>query len=325
MTITVLIPTYHRPQDLGRCLDALKRQTRPADEVLLVVRDSDIETWTLLKEYNADALPLNTITVKVPGVVAAMNAGIDVARGELVAFTDDDAVPHADWLARIETHFLSDERVGGVGGRDWLYFGTQKQDGACEVVGQVQWFGRVIGNHHLGIGKAREVDVLKGVNMSYRRSAIAGLHFDQRLRGAGAQVHFEIAFCLALRRAGWKLIYDPMVAVDHYPGQRFDEDRRDKLNSIVLSNSVHNETLALLEHLPPAQCAVFLAWAILVGTRDALGLLQWLRFLPSEGALAGHKWLASLQGRWEGWRAWQQRDRSLDSVSTKYFHSGDAE
>jgi glycosyltransferase involved in cell wall biosynthesis len=314
MTITVLIPTYYRPQDLARCLEALKRQTRPADQVLVVVRDSDIETWALLKEFSSAPLPLQTVTVRVPGVIAAMNAGLDVAQGDIIAFTDDDAAPHTDWLARIETHFLSDERIGGVGGRDWVYFGTDLEDGTCEVVGQVQWFGRVIGNHHLGVGKAREVDVLKGVNMSYRRSAIAGLRFDQRMRGTGAQVHFEMAFCLALKRAGWKLLYDPTVAVDHYPGQRFDEDQRNRLNSIVLINSVHNQTLVLLEHLPPIGRAAFLVWAVLIGTQDALGFVQWLRFLPSEGILAGEKWLASLRGRWQGLWAWQAY---LGQASTK--------
>lgn len=309
MTITVLIPTYHRPQDLTRCLEALKRQTRPADEVLVVVRDSDIDTWTLLKDFNFDFLPLRTVTVSVPGVVAAMNAGVDVAKGDIITFTDDDAAPHADWLARIETHFLSDERVGGVGGRDWVYFDTRLEDGKCELVGRVQWFGRVISNHHLGVGKAREVDVLKGVNMSYRQTAIAGLRFDRRMRGTGAQVHFEMSFCLALKRAGWKLIYDPMIAVDHYPAKRFDEDQRNRLNDTALVNSVHNETLVLLEHLPPIRRAVFIVWAILVGTQEALGLVQWWRFLPSEGALAGQKWLASLRGRWQGWQAWQQCDR----------------
>jgi hypothetical protein len=45
----------------------------------------------------------------------------------------------------------------------------------------------LIGNHHLGVGEPREVDVLKGVNMSYRRTAIADIHFDERMRGTGAQ------------------------------------------------------------------------------------------------------------------------------------------
>lgn len=305
LTISVVIPSYRRPKDLARCLDALKKQKRPADEILVVVRDTDTETWTFVQTLNPEFLPLRTATVSVSGVVAAMNAGMDAACGDIIAFTDDDAAPHIDWLERIEAHFLSDTNIGGVGGRDWVYHGTQLEEGEREVVGQVQWFGRVIGEHHLGVGEAREVDVLKGVNMSFRRSAIGQMHFDPRMRGTGAQVHFELAFSLSVKRAGWKLIYDPRVAVDHYPAQRFDEDQRNTFNDIALINAIHNETLVLLEHFPPAQRTAFLIWATLVGTRDSLGFLQWLRFLPKEGALAGQKLLASLRGRWQAWETWQ--------------------
>jgi len=305
MKITVLIPTYLRPQDLARCLKALQKQTRLADEVLVVVRDIDVETWAFFKVFNPAPLPLRIVMVNIPGQVAALNAGLDSAQGDTIAITDDDAVPRTDWLARIETHFLSDNRVGGVGGRDWMYYGTELADGARELVGRVQWFGRVVGNHHFGIGEPREVDVLKGVNMSYRRTAITGLRFDQRLKGTGAQVHNELAFSFAVKQAGWKLIYDPMIVVDHYLAQRFDEDQRDKFNPTALSNQVHNETLALLEYLPPLRRSVFLTWATLVGTRDSLGFVQWLRFFPTEGSLAGQKWLASMRGRWQGWRTWK--------------------
>ena len=306
LTISVVIPSYCRPKDLARCLDGLKKQKRPADEVLVVVRDTDTETWTFVQTLNPEFLPLRTATVNVSGVVAAMNVGMDVAGGDIIAFTDDDAAPHTDWLERMEAHFLSDSNIGGVGGRDWVYHGTQLEEGEREVVGQVQWFGRVIGGHHLGVGEAREVDVLKGVNMSFRRSAIGQMHFDPRMRGTGAQVHFELAFSLALKRAGWKLIYDPKVAVNHYPAQRFDEDQRNRFNDIALINAVHNETLVLLENLPSTRRTAFVFWATFMGTRDAPGFLQWLRFLPKEGTLAGQKLLASLRGRWQAWETWQQ-------------------
>jgi glycosyltransferase involved in cell wall biosynthesis len=306
MKITVIIPTYRRTRDLARCLEALRQQTRPADEVMVVVRDTDAETWAFLESISLEFLPLCSVEVKLPGVVAAMNIGIDAASGDFIAFTDDDAAPHPDWLERIKTHFLSDERIGGVGGRDWVYRGTQIEDGASEVVGKLQWFGRVIGNHHIGIGKPREVDILKGVNMCFRKTAIARLHFDERMRGTGAQVHFELEFCLVLRRAGWKLIYDPMTAVDHYRGERFDEDRRDMFNGLAVTNAVHNETLALLENMLPVQQYIFLLWAILIGHRDARGIFQWLRFLPSEGRLAEDKLIACLRGRWQGWQTWKQ-------------------
>jgi len=306
MNITVIVPTYRRPKDLSRCLEALKKQTRPADELLVVVRDTDAETWIFLETFTSETLPLRTVTVSAPGAIAAMNAGLDAASGEIVSFTDDDAAPHTDWLARIEPHFLSDSRVGGVGGRDWVYHGTDLVEGAKEVVGQVQWFGRAIGNHHLGVGEAREVDVLKGVNMSFRWTAIKNKHFDQRMQGTSAQIHHEIEFCLALKKAGWKLIYDPKVAVDHHTGQRFDEDQRNKFNPIAMKNIVCNETLALLEHLPSTRRVVFLTWAILVGTRGAPGFVRWLQFLPSQGNLATQKLQASLQGRKQGWQTWQE-------------------
>lgn len=312
MIITVIVPTYRRPQDLKRCLSALQQQIRQTDQVVVVVRDTDAETWAFLNTFNG--LPLQTATVVVPGVIAAMNAGLDAAIGDIIAFTDDDAAPHPDWLQRIEAHFSSDRRVGAVGGRDWVYRGSQVLDGASLVVGRLQWFGRAIGNHHLGVGEPREVDVLKGVNVSYRRAAITGMRFDERMRGTGAQVHFELAFCLALKRAGWKLIYDPLVAVNHYPAERFDEDQRNNFNDTAFINAVHNETLAVLEHLSPVQKAVFAVWAILVGTREALGFVQLLRLLPSEGTLAGKKWLASIRGRWQGFLTWS--DRSTFSSQT---------
>lgn len=268
----------------------------------MVVRDTDVETWQFLAQYKADNLPLHTVKVTQSGVVAALNAGLAVVEGDIVSITDDDAAPHPDWLERIATYFTCDSRLGGLGGRDWIHHGSKLENESRLVVGQLQWFGRVIGNHHLGVGEPREVDVLKGVNMSFRKEAIGQLRFDERMRGTGAQVHFEMAFTLALKRAGWKIIYDPNVAVDHYPAQRFDEDQRNNFNEIAFINLVHNETLVLLEHLPFIRRIVFLFWAVFVGTCDSLGFVQWLRFLPSQGQLAGKKLLASWRGRWQGYK-----------------------
>ncbi|WP_051039175.1 glycosyltransferase family 2 protein [Nostoc sp. PCC 7524] len=305
MQNTVLIPTYRRPLDLSRCLLALQAQTKAVDQVIVVVRDTDTETWQFLAHFDPQHLPLQTVTVTQPGVVAALNAGMAAVTGDIVSITDDDAAPHPDWLARINTHFLADSAVAGVGGRDWVHQGNQILDDSRPIVGQLQWFGRVIGNHHLGVGEPREVDVLKGVNMSFRTQAIAQLRFDERMRGTGAQVHFEMAFTLTLKRAGWKMIYDPQIAVDHYPAQRFDEDQRHNFNPTAQINLVHNETLILLEHLPPLRRAIFLLWAILIGTRDCYGLIQWLRFFPSQNQLATRKLLASLQGRWQAYKNFQ--------------------
>jgi len=305
MKITVVVPTYLRTHDLSRCLAALKQQIRPVDELWVIVRDTDRETWQFLENYNCEPLPLHIAPVTASGVIAAMNIGLESATGDIVAFTDDDAAPHSDWLQKMEAYYLQDQKIGGVGGRDWVYHGTKLEEGARADVGRLQWFGRLIGNHHIGIGKGREVDVLKGVNMSFRREAIADLRFDQRMRGTGAQVHFEVVFSLTLRQQGWKLIYDPQIAVDHFPAQRFDEDQRNSFNPQASINAVHNETVALLGYLSPLQKLVFAIWAIAIGTSEAFGLLQALRFLPKDGNVARQKLWACWLGRWQGWQTYR--------------------
>ena len=315
MLLTVLVPTYRRPKDLARCLKALEKQMRLPDEVLITVRDTDIETRTFLDTPNLTSLHLRIVTVTATGVVAAMNAGLDVAQGDIIAITDDDAAPHPDWLSRIEAYFRADEHLGGVGGRDWLYLGTQlceadTHPGASQKIGRLMWFGKVIGNHHIGRGEPREVDVLKGVNSSYRRIALEKVRFDDRLLGTGAQVYWELALCLKLKRLGWKLIYDPAIAVDHYLAPRFDEDLRFKFNSVAFFNEVHNETLIIIEHFPLQQKIIFVLWAIFVGTRRGFGLAQLLRFLPTEGKLALEKWSISLRARLQGYKTWQRSNYS---------------
>jgi glycosyltransferase involved in cell wall biosynthesis len=305
MIISVIVPTYRRPKDLVRCLGSIRNQTRPADEVILIIRDSDMETRKILEEFDTFNLPLLLVDVNIPGVVAAMNAGLDVAQGDIISFTDDDAAPHINWIERIESHFLANSTVGGVGGRDYIYANNELWNGEEEIVGQLLWFGKMIGNHHLGVGKPREVDILKGVNMSFRRQAILDNHFDLRMLGSGAQVHFEVEFCLRLKKAGWKLIYDPEIAVDHYFSQRFDEDQRHQFNELAFFNEVHNETLALLDYLPPMRRLTFFFWSIVIGHRRAVGFVQLLRFLPIEGTLAFQKWLISIRGRWDGWSTWK--------------------
>ncbi|MBD2138032.1 glycosyltransferase [Anabaena sp. FACHB-1237] len=305
MRNTVLIPTYRRPQDLSRCLQALQQQIKPVDQVIIVIRNTDTETQQFITHLHHN-LPLETVTVSQPGVVAALNAGLIRVNGDILSITDDDAAPHPDWLVKINTHFQSDPQIGGVGGRDWIYHGEKLENDSRPIVGKLQWFGRVIGNHHLGIGSPREVDFLKGVNMSFRTQSIGELRFDERMRGTGAQVHFEMSFTLSLKRDGWKMIYDPSIAVDHYPAQRFDEDQRRNFNEIALINLVHNETIILLEHLSPVRRFVFLLWSILVGTRESFGIIQCLRLLPQQGIIVIKKLQASLYGRWLGWQTWQK-------------------
>ena len=289
MRISVIVPSYKRPADLRRCLEALSKQTMPPLEVLAVARVDDAETRAVIAAAPAGA-HVREVLVDEPGVIAAMQAGLDAVdpRADVVALTDDDAAPRPDWIARLAAHFVADENVVGVGGRDWQWYDGKVNDDSREQVGIVQWFGRVIGNHHLGVGPPREVDILKGANCAFRRPQLQTIGFDHRLRGDGAQVHWEMALCLPMRRRGWKLLYDPAVAVDHYPAPRADADvnNRGGFHAQSFQDAVFNETLVMLEHLQGFQTLSFGLWCGLVGTATAPGLGQLPRTLRRSSTLA---------------------------------------
>ncbi len=298
MKLTVLIPTWRRPQELAGCIDGLGRQSRKPDEVLVVARGEDTQTWSLLESRRSDALALCPVRVDSPGQVRSLNVGLARAEGEVVAIVDDDAVPRRDWLARIERHFAEQPMVGGVGGRDWVHHGELLHDGSTSTVGKIRWYGRVIGNHHLGVGDARQVDLLKGVNMAFRRDAVRGIRIAEALRGGGAQVHSDMDLCLAVKSAGWRLVYDPAIAVDHYPARRFDEDQRENRPLAALQNEVYNETYVLARRLSLRSAVLPLLYGLVVGRRQAPGLVVALERL-ARGERSGAALLACTRGRIE--------------------------
>lgn len=272
MRISVLVPTYKRADSLARCLDALVAQHTPAEEILVVVREEDLAGQAVVRSFQT---PVGLVLVGRAGVIAAMNAGVEVSTGEIVALTDDDAAPQPDWLTRITAAYASDARIAAVGGRDWVYAKAGLIDGAAHTVGTVNLVGRVTGNHHLGVGPPRDVDVLKGVNLSVRGELLRRIGFDQRLIGVGTEHHWELSLCLELRRRGLRVVYDPSIAVEHHPQPRVDDSRR--FSARELHDSTHNETLAILEYLPAWRRPLFLTWAFAVGTGPKPGLAQLLR------------------------------------------------
>ena len=288
---SVIVPAYRRPLALARCLRALASQQRAPDEVIVVTREGDDATWSAAR---AVVFPPSTrmelVVVPAPGVIAAMQAALDRATGDYIALTDDDAEPRADWIALLADALDSDATLGGVGGRDWQPY----ERGDAHEVGRVQWFGRVIGRHHLGAGPARDVDVLKGVNCCFRARALRAVRFDARLRGDGAQVHWELATCLPMRRAGWRLRYDPAIAVEHHVDARSGADQvhRGAFAAVPYADAAHNEALAIGEHVQGPAHLAFVLWSALVGTTSAPGLLAALRLRAQ-----GHAWA------WEAWHA----------------------
>ena len=166
--------------------------------------------------------------------------------------------------------------LAGVGGRDW-------QAHEMGSRGSSAWSSGTAGSSAIttwAAGPARAVDVLKGANCAYRLGPLRAVGFDTRLRGGGAQPHWELALCLALKGGGWSLLYDPAVGVDHFVAPRFDADQnlRGTFNARRLRCRLQRDAGAVGASAV-SEKDYFLAWFLLVGTRGQPGLLQLCRLL----------------------------------------------
>jgi hypothetical protein len=171
----------------------------------------------------------------------------------------------------------------------------------------------MLGNHHIGSGAARDVDVLKGVNMAFRRDTIVGHGFDERLQGVGVEVHSELSICLPLRRVGYRIVYDPEIVVMHYPAPRRYGFGRDEIAGEALSAAAHNEALAILDHFGPAQRLVFAAWGFAVGATHAPGVAILARDVLARSPAAWPKFIATQRGRLGAWQT-RRRTRTAPEV-----------
>jgi len=263
--ITVVIPTWNRAEILPNCLAGLAAQHRAADRIVAVVRPSDHATRSLLAAHPE----VDIADVHEPGFVPALNAGAAAVTHGIIVYTDDDAVPRPGWLAGIEAHFSRDPHLTGVGGRDVINGIDVAPERRKLLVGATR-LGRPVGNHHLGAGPPREVQVLKGVNAGYRRSHLPKRPFDARLRGSGGH-HNELALGNHLISQGRRLLYDPDLVVDHYPAERADGWRTGSLDAG--RDEAFNEQLAFAPRSPGVRAAV-LFWGLTAGTPKAPGLLR---------------------------------------------------
>ncbi len=312
LSVSVVVTTYRRIDRLGACLEGLRSQSRPADEVLVVVPASDEPSAIFVGELVGAWPGLRCIRVARPGAVAALNCGLAAAGGAIVAFVDDDAVPTVAWLERIVAMFESDHRIAAVGGRDLIFMDGRvlepKPRGALGAlwgppgVGRIQWFGRMLGNHHVGVGGARDVDVLKGANMSFRRDAVVDHGFDERLRGEGAQEHHELSICLPLRRRGLRVVYDPNISVLHYPAPRTIGHQRDEVSFQPVASATYNEALQILDYFGPVQRFVFMVWGFGVGATPSPGLAVLARDLLGRRPGAWMRFMAAQHGRLAAWK-----------------------
>jgi len=222
MDITVLICTRNRASTLRDCLESLTDSQLPQGvqwEVVVVDNHSSDQTCEVVKEF-CHLLPgrFRYLYEATPGKSYALNAGIEAAKGSVVAFMDDDVKVTSTWLFHLTAPLLKGE-CAGTGGRtlpekliplpSWL-----------ALSGPYALGGILAAMFDLG-NEACELDRAPyGANMAFRRSMFekyGGFRVDLGPSPCSdvPRPNEDTEFGRRLMAAGERLRYEPLAVVYH--------------------------------------------------------------------------------------------------------------
>ncbi|MGZ8900834.1 MAG: glycosyltransferase [Limisphaerales bacterium] len=208
---SVIIPTAGRPRQLGACLESLACIEYPRDHYEVIIVDDGSETpLAPLAGSFRDRIDVTLLSQAHSGPAAARNAGAKRARGTYLAFTDDDCMPNADWLQKLEERFVqTPEHL--VGGRTLNALPNNPYSTASHLL--IDYLYR----HYNPI--LTQASFLTSNNLAVPAAQFRALGgFDAAFPLAAAE---DRDFCDRWRHHGQRMIYAPEVLVYHAPPLTF--------------------------------------------------------------------------------------------------------
>lgn len=212
-SVSVVIATLDRCNHLANLLDSLRWQTHRAFEVVVVVGPSTDNTVNMLQRFHGNVRVAHN---DERNLNKSRNVGVSMARGEILAFIDDDEIPEPQWLASLVEYF-SAPSVGSVGGAvlgpngrdlDWLYCSADMYGRAYLSVDEPT-------HHHRSDPSdpaARRLQYFPGGNCAIRRTALNSIGgFDERI----PYYLDETDTFFRLKMAGWDMVTAPKARLHH--------------------------------------------------------------------------------------------------------------
>lgn len=258
--ISVVIPTRDRPARAAEAIASVLRCDYPSDRYEVILVDNRPDGAADLDGATTGTLADDRVRVlhePVPGGANARNTGMANARGEIVAFTDDDVVADRDWLMTIARGFDGRPGVGAVSGLVMpLELETQAQ----------VWFegyARFSGRFHrraydLGPNRPEDdplfpfdIGVLgTGANMAFRVEALQGAGcLDPAFNTKALPNGTDVEALLRVMLSGWTVVHDPGAIVKHAHQREYHQLERRVfgyglgLTAVLTKSLLHNPRL----------------------------------------------------------------------------------
>jgi len=225
-TVSVLICTYNRGRRLARTLDCFASLPPPTTfeaDLVVVDNNSDDDTRDVIREAARQSrLPIRYAFEPRQGKGFALNTGLPLAGGEILALTDDDVCPEPDWLERIVDAFRRHDPVF-IGGKVLPVWAAPPSKGLLTRRAQVIWGPLALidyGEEPIDYTEGDPVGRRPiGANMAVRRDAmlaIGGWRTDLgRVNNTLISGEDQEIFLRLLRAGLYRGRYEPTVVVHH--------------------------------------------------------------------------------------------------------------
>jgi len=210
MKVSIIINTYNRAKQLQDCLRGLWNLDYPEFEVIVVNGPSSDNTKEICSRFSES---ITYVECSERNLSISRNIGLANARGEIVAFIDDDAVVDAKWLKNIVAGYSSDE-IYGVGGFTIDHTGKKYQATTtiCDRLGDAYSVPSGVTTEVYQFPGTGFFVSLLGTNSSFRLSAIKEIGgFDETF----AYFLDETDVCARLVDLGGKIVYTPEAIIYH--------------------------------------------------------------------------------------------------------------
>jgi O-antigen biosynthesis protein len=196
--VSVVICTYNGRQTIRDCMEGLARLRYPNFEVIVIDDGSTDGTAEIVREYD-----VQLVSTENRGLSHARNLGLELATGEIIAYTDDDAFPDPHWLYYL-AHTFKTSDYAAVGGPNL------PPDGDGRVARAVA--NAPGGPTHVLLSDC-EAEHIPGCNMAFRTSLLRAIGgFDPQFRTAGD----DVDVCWRIQQAGWKVGFHAAALVWHH-------------------------------------------------------------------------------------------------------------
>lgn len=277
--VSVIVPTHDRPETLAACLRSLLALCYPRYEVIIVDNAPATQaTVECIRAISQDAPQIRYLREDRPGVSWARNAGMLAARGDILAFTDDDVKVDPYWLAELIQGFGRAKNVACVTGCNLPMELETPPQFWYEVYGGAYWFQedddpRWDFTRHIYDmqGNRAKVPLYPyragmfggGSSMAFTASFLRSVQgFDPALGGNGpSRCGQDIAVFFQVITRGYALVYEPTALIYHLHRREYQALRKQIHNYGVGMTAYLTKSLIDAPHL----LFDFLAKVVLAG------------------------------------------------------------